>query len=290
MTVCVAALAAHRRSIVCVADKALSYGDYIQWDSDSSKIIKLNPSGATLLVAGDEQSTARVMMHIKEISSRIGSGSSVKDMLTLCEQQYTKAFHELLENKLLRPRLLNKTTYTKAVAHSSTNHIIRSLADEVSKFQINCDLLVCGFDTNREPFIFHLESPGVGVDMTTTGFHAIGSGAEKAVSRLLFAEHKREHDIERVLFDAFDAKANAEMAVGVGYAWDASIILGGKLGAEDVPIEIKELIKKVWSRHNQSPFDSKIHTKGLEKGWRERLQEFSESVILKKIRQSTSRK
>ena len=45
MTVCVAALAADFNAVVCVADKALSYGEYIQWDSDSSKIVKINPSG-----------------------------------------------------------------------------------------------------------------------------------------------------------------------------------------------------------------------------------------------------
>ena len=81
--------------------------------------------------------------------------------------------------------------------------------------------------------------------MTVTGFHAIGSGWDKAVSRMLFNEHKREYEVARVLYDAFDAKASAEMAAGVGFAWDAVIIMGGPVGFCDVSKNIKELIERV---------------------------------------------
>jgi hypothetical protein len=33
MTVCLAAFAQNHQAIVCIADKGLSYGDHIQWDS-----------------------------------------------------------------------------------------------------------------------------------------------------------------------------------------------------------------------------------------------------------------
>jgi hypothetical protein len=34
MTICAAALAAKSKAIVCVADKAITYGDVISWESD----------------------------------------------------------------------------------------------------------------------------------------------------------------------------------------------------------------------------------------------------------------
>src|SRR6266849_5632180 len=61
MTICVAALAADFEAIVCMADKALTYGDYIQWDSDSSKIIKVNPSGTLMMFSGEEEPSSKVL-------------------------------------------------------------------------------------------------------------------------------------------------------------------------------------------------------------------------------------
>src|SRR5580700_6103959 len=64
MTVCVAALASMSRSIVCIADKALSYGDQISWDSDGSKMFELNPSGTIVMFAGGERDISEVVSRI----------------------------------------------------------------------------------------------------------------------------------------------------------------------------------------------------------------------------------
>jgi len=45
MTICAAALAAKSRAIVCVADKAISYGDVVSWESDVTKIVPLAHPG-----------------------------------------------------------------------------------------------------------------------------------------------------------------------------------------------------------------------------------------------------
>jgi hypothetical protein len=41
MTICCAAFGDNSKAIVCIADKGISYGDTIQWDSDSSKIFPI---------------------------------------------------------------------------------------------------------------------------------------------------------------------------------------------------------------------------------------------------------
>jgi hypothetical protein len=285
MTVCVAALAAKGRGLVCVADKALSFGDYIQWDSDSSKIITLNPSGSLVMVSGDEESTSRVIAHLYAVKDQIG-GMPLADTVLLCEEQYAKAVDELVFAKIIRPRQLTRDEYIEALTATGDNHIIRSIADDVAKFSLKCSFLVCGYDDRREPFILSLDSPGVATNMTGTGFHAIGSGSEIAISKLLFAEHKREHDIERTLYDVFDAKANAEMAVGVGYEWDATVVLGGVLGSQEVSKEIKELIEKVWGKVNRSPFDKfdpKEHL-SAPRDWKKQLTEYVHSSIVDKLK------
>lgn len=279
MTVCIGCLAAKRRAIVCVADKALSYGEYTQWDSESSKILTLNPeNGSTVMIAGDEEPISRVLSQLETVKDSIG-GRPRQQTMALLEDQYNAAFQQLLERSLLRPRLLNKQEYKRALTAPGDNHLIRGLANEVAAFSINCAVMVCGFDDQKKPFILGLSSPGVATDYSLTGFHAIGVGYEKAIARILISEHSREHDIERVIYDAFDAKANAELAVGVGPKWDATIIFGGRLGSDDVPLEIKDLIRQIWKR-NISPFDEEENTLG---DWKARLSSYSVSLLERKL-------
>src|SRR5262249_23372375 len=198
MTICLAALAENKNAIVCVADKALTYGPYIQWDADSAKILKLKPSGSVVMLS-DEGTGPRVLTSLFEKNSGIG-GNKRSDTISSCEEQYRSAVGHLVEATFLRPRLLTRMDYVRAITGSEVNPMMRALADEIKDFDMKCDLLVCGFDIDGVPFILDIGSPGISKDMTLTGFQAIGGGWEKAISRLLFAEHKSEHPIERVLY------------------------------------------------------------------------------------------
>ncbi len=279
MTVCLAAVAADMKAIVCMADKALSYfGGYVQWDADSSKITRLNPSGSLVMVS-DEGNGPRVLAKLFEKGGVVG-GNKRSESAAVCEEQYRSAVDDLVEATILRPRLLTKEKYLMAATGASANDLVRGIADEMKGFDMKCDLLVCGFDIDRVPFILDVASPGIASDMTLTGFQAIGSGCDKAVARLLFNEYKRTHPIERVLYDCFDAKANAEMTSTVGYEWDAVVIVGGK--AHEVPKDTKELIEAVWGKANRSPFDRfdpKEH-RTVPQDWRERLAKYSRSLII----------
>lgn len=287
MTICAAALAADFQAIVCIADKALTYGDYIQWDSDSSKIIKVNPSGTLLLFSGDEEPSSKVLGQF------IGKGKELwrkerTSIIKTCEEQYLAAVNDLIEAKFLRPRFLDRKEYLKAITAPTLNDMMRSLADEIKAFDMACDLLVCGFESFGEPFILDLKNPGIAIDMTLTGHQAIGSGWDKAISRLLFAEHKRIHSIGRTLYDLFDAKANAEMAVGVGYEWDAVVIM--KNGYHDVTQEIKDLVEQAWSKFNRSPFEPynrKEHVDPPPRKWKEKLDSLIGALVEKPTNPST---
>jgi hypothetical protein len=287
MTICVAALAADFEAIVCMADKALTYGDYIQWDSDSSKIIKVNPSGTLMLFSGDEEPSSKVLA--KFIARRGELWKKERDSIVgVCEEQYSAALNDLLEAKFLRSRFLDRKEYVKAITATAVNDIMRSLADEIKGFEMGCDLLVCGFDHFDTPFILDLRHPGIATDMTITGHQAIGSGSEKAISRLLFSEHKRTHSIGRTLYDMFDAKANAEMAIGVGYEWDAVLIQ--RNGYHDVTDKIKKLIERVWVKFSRSPFEKYNRKEDMEpppKNWEEELDSLIAALVAKPTNPST---
>jgi hypothetical protein len=149
---------------------------------------------------------------------------------------------------------------------------------------------VCGFE-DTSPFILSLDPQGVVTDLTSVGCGSIGAGWEYATARLLFSEHERDHDIHRVLFDVFDAKANAEMALYVGYEWDAWIVFPGKMGTHEVPKDTKKIVEDGWADSVRSPFeahDPNKHANLPPADWKEQLQSWGESLIVKQVSKNKS--
>lgn len=254
MTVCLAAFAENHKAIVCIADKGISYGDHIQWDSDGTKIAPINDKGTTVLFSGGEEATGRVLTSFVAHGDELGDDAN--QTLKKCEEYYAAEMQELIEARLLRPNLLSRTDYLEAIKAPSLNDHIYSLATKVADFDMSCDVVVCGFDAKNTPFILNIAPPGVGTNFWATGFHAVGSGWDKAVARLLFSEHKRTHPVHRAVYDVFDAKANAEMSAGVGYEWDAKVLYRNRC-IFDFAEDPKKLIEQVWAKCNRSPFEKR---------------------------------
>src|ERR1035441_10387725 len=106
MTVCTAALSQGSEAIVCVADRALTYGASIKWDSDSSKIFELNQHGTLVLFAGSEDITSRVVGKLIAAGDQIGE--NVAETRKILEKEYQEAVDELIIAKYLTPRLMTK--------------------------------------------------------------------------------------------------------------------------------------------------------------------------------------
>jgi hypothetical protein len=280
MTVCIAALAADSRTIVCVSDKAITYEGYFTWDSDSTKIIRLNERGLAIMTSGGEQGISKVLAALLDKS---GIGLDVSETIKICESQYKKAVDELVEAKFLTPRLITRSEYIAAISVPSLNPYFKSIAEKIDEFNMNCDLLLCGFDAKWKPFILELTHPGIVTDMTRTGFHSIGSGWDKANARLLLSEYKRTSSTQRVLYELFDAKANAELDFNVGYEWDAVIVIPPPVSFCDMPKQVKDLVEKVWVQVNRSPFDRYDKEEDISpppKDWKKKLENLIKSRVL----------
>jgi hypothetical protein len=280
MTVCLASLAAKSRAIVCIADKSLAYGDDIQWDSDSSKMFRLNPSGAIVLFAGSETPISELLSRLIVIQDRLGTSKAQTKQLVEAECQAAIEF--LIDHEFLIPMRLTREEYVAGTTGGSINPHMEGLARDIKNYRFECSLLICGSEKAR-PWILHVDEYGIATDLTTTGFQAIGSGWEKATSTLLFSEHTREDDIERVLYEVFAAKVFAEMTPHVGFEWDAWVMFPDQLGTHVVPESIKDIIERVWAKYNRSPFDTfdpHEDKPGPPRDWKAQLANFSRLLIL----------
>lgn len=253
MTICSAALADKGKAIVCLADKGVSYGETIQWDSDASKILRLGLQNTHVMVAGGDPHITRVLAPLLAREEEIGK--NIQNTIKICEEEYKRALDELVQLNVLSPRLLTREEYIKGVSGDRLNDFFRAIASEIDEFKMNCALMLCGFDSEKKPFIISLENPGIGTNFAINGFHAIGTGWEKAISRFLYSEYKRTNPVERILYDLFDAKAFAEMNSSVGYEWDVKVLTAN--GIHEVPAPTRKLIEQVWAKYNRSPFEKR---------------------------------
>jgi hypothetical protein len=134
--------------------------------------------------------------------------------------------------------------------------------------------------------LFLVQEPGLSNPYDLQGFHAIGIGTDIALGRLLWLEVDRNDPLEEVLYDAFDAKASAEIISGVGYDWDAKVLVADK-PIVSVPDRIKDLIDKLFSVRSKNPFqtfdDDEVPPKVPPKTWRGILRKFSKGILVDKL-------
>jgi hypothetical protein len=256
MTVCVAAICENSNAIVCVADKAITLNQSIQWDADASKILTIgNPKRrppCLALFSGEEDFSLDL---VATLTKDANFGTSLRESMVIAETAYKKLVDERIETEVLVPKLLKKSDYISLLNGTSvTSEYVKSLAREINEYEINCSVLVCGFEKEKG-FIFQVAYPGRARDCTHTGYEAIGSGSEMAMARMLRLEAARSHGLMNCLYNAFDAKASAEIIGSVGGSWDATVILPWR-AQKKVPRNVMGTLESIW---DESIGDNPLH-------------------------------
>jgi len=291
LTVCVAAFAAKERAIVLISDTAITKGNMV---SDTS-ILKMSQIGDTpwhALMSGTISLCEEILTRSESILKEKGHESdpdSHVSMMSLVSRVYAQIYEEHLVARVLTPRLLTKTDlYTRPnillrLPKYIYEHVDKERADfERSYWSAN--LLVCGFDVHGKPHIFGVDWPGKAYGEDKSGYAAIGVGADSAEGRLMWLESDREDNLDRVLWESFDAKVQAEIMQGVGYSWDAHILLkSSPKDAKRVPHDLQEIMDKAITLRQHSPFATekqKLESWELPPDdWKEQITKFTESLI-----------
>lgn len=203
-------------------------------------------------------------------------------MIACLKTAYKTERESLVNDVVLAPRLL-----TKELLVSRSNDLLPlgqeffvEVSDEAKALKTSSQLLVCGFDSRDEPHIFSVINPGVANIHDLTGFHAVGIGAIMAISRLLVLESLKEDALPLAIYQAFDSKVNAEIMQGVGYNWDAEILVSGKK-AEEVPRKIKTLVEEIYESLPLTPLPLRKIKKerSYPKDWQIKLESFCSRIM-----------
>jgi 20S proteasome alpha/beta subunit len=288
MTVCLATFAEKSKAIVLVSDKAVTYGGTdqdssgsgaMQYDTGVKKVKRVGDTLWYALLAGDPTFAVNVIDAAEQIIAyKPDLPNSAIGMMSCFKAAYKKRREELVSDRVLAPRLLTKDLL---VARTSDllpldQEFLFAVSAEAKNLKTHTSLLVCGFDSNSEGHIFSVVNPGVVNNHDLVGFHAVGVGAKMAISRLLTLEAEKDDHLGLALFQAFDAKVNAEITQGVGYNWDAEILISGK---KAVPLrsEMSTLVENIFSAHPYTPLSTKQYE--FPKRWQERLSTYCDHIM-----------
>lgn len=279
MTVGVAAIARVSKAVVAMADRRLTYGDRLAGESTVPKILPVG-NGWYALWAGAATMAELVVGRAESLAQKRGSTADIE-----LRSAYQEVREQFLVDAVLRPRLLDKSTYiARSTELQPLDDRFRSEVDaEIREFQMDCQLLMIGF-VDGDANLFTLDDSGL--HHQYQGFASIGSGSSVALSTLLWSEIDPSDDIDVQLYQVLDAKAHAEMEIHVGPEADAWIFLPDHEPIE-VPKEIRDMLDQAYDVETRLPFKHRKEWEarhGWEKPrpipphWQERLKEYVDSV------------
>lgn len=284
MTVCIAALAAQSRAIVCIADRAVTYssstgGPSSQADAGAQKIVEIGATRWVSLIGGDIHFAQRV---VDRMVAAVGADRNPtrQRMQTAAKDAFTECLNQEITDQVLTPNMLTRDDFFRRPASTQLldQKYVLEIARLITQVAVDSALIVCGFDS-LGPHIFKVDSGARISPCDIEGYSVIGGGEDAARGRIIWSETDRAEPLESVMYDVFDAKVAAEIIQGVGYIWDWRILVSGKRPRK-VPEKIGRIIDRAWSAANRSPFAEPLRTRERPpRNWKRQLQIFATKVL-----------
>ena len=282
MTVGIAALAARSKAIVLVSDKALSLETSegsLHGDTDLQKIVPFGKTGWFVLFSGGIVNCGAIIERSLERFNGLPKAERTSGKIVSSFETSLSAYRDsLIESQILAPYLLTKELWSERPAKliPLAESVVTEIQNDLNKFKLGCEFLLCGFDDNGDPQIFCFDEHRGRRSLTSQGIGVIGEGATDALERILLQEWQTKDSVEEVLYAAYDAKAHSESSAGAVYSWDARVVVRGWSGA--VPSRVQRLIESVFVDTTRSPFKKKDE---VPTDWRESLQAYGGGVLEK---------
>lgn len=289
MTVCIAAIGAKSKAIVCLADRALTFpgaAASAQSDSGVTKIIDIPNTHWCAMFSSDDLAFPEFVLRI--VAREVGKRKRSEIDRAVMEQAVKTAFFEQwqleVEDRVLKPKLLTRESLKAVPPETRDARLLNAeylniLAQEMAEYRNNCSMIFCGFDADG-PHIFSSSTPAGEINPCDwQGFQVMGEGEETARNHLIWSEFDKDDSLESVLYDVFNAKVATEVLQGIGYAWNWRVIVKGRK-PQPLPKRIDKLIDKVWEAFNRSPYGSKRNREDKTiRSWKKRLGRFSEGLL-----------
>jgi hypothetical protein len=282
MTICIAAIAAESKAIVCIADRAVTYRGWAanaETDSGISKIIDLPGNWCALFSCESLTFAKRVLDQITQAMSN-KPNVTLREMELAAKEAFEYWWWQELEDHILKPVLLKEEDFVARPLNVQPldSQLVLRLTEQMSEYKQPCSIIFCGFE-DETPHLFTVSTPCELDLYDWQGFAVVGAGMETARNQMLWCRYSKDDALHSALYDVFDAKVATEVLQTLGYSWNWRVITPGKK-PEPIPKEIDKLIDKLWKEYSQSPFSEKSRVKPetIEE-WKKKVRSFAASTL-----------
>ena len=257
MTVCIAAIGRDGYShmpdrgdevIVSVADTKLTLF-YTSKDGVVSKRFYFHEEWSAMMAGNDITPCVEIMNASSKLLTK--KANTLASVTNAVKTAFQNRLQELIEDKILSRYKMKLADFQHNGKKRFTPEVFNSLCAQIDNTALQCEFLVFGFDKDREPHIFTVTNPGTVGIYDKPGFWAIGSGANTALSMLLYRGQNVDTDMKDTLYHTFEAKFMAESASDVGTETAFFIGKHGHNSMHWSNFRLLEEIREEWEKFGQ---------------------------------------
>ncbi|HLY21513.1 MAG TPA: hypothetical protein VKT83_03495 [bacterium] len=233
MTICIAALCDNNKTLIMVADRRVGLASGEMETDTEIKIHKISPTWFTLVAGNDVEAAHEIAATaggaLRDRAAQ-GSVNGTLDVRRELVESYRRVrmHHAAAEPLVARGWTLNefKDKGHKSLPESTFAEIDGGL----QRYDLEVDLIACGFFGDDDGDIITVHNPGVGKLVTSSHFAAAGTGSTAAIFSLFMRKFHSGMSLPLALYYVYEAKVAAQRATGVG---ETTVMLVMRKGQTD---------------------------------------------------------
>lgn len=237
MTICIAAIA-EEKYVVMAADRTLTLNfEPPEFGHETASKLYEVTQGFLMGAAGSPTFVPELLRRLKEFKRPPDEEFPERVAEILSQIRKSR-----IEQSILRKFGWDYGTYEKYYSQGRLLEAhARKILDEIDTYHVCIHLVTGCVLSNGHATINEIEDPGVVDCGDALGFAAVGSGEAYALQSLIRANFTSGVSLLEAVYQVFEAKKNAEQALGVGRRTDLRIILSPKKNVQLSDDELRGL-------------------------------------------------
>lgn len=223
VTVCIAAICdvveKFYPKIVLCADRLVTAG--IQFEGGESKVKKITNCCYAMHSSNDSLASDLILEKVKARVEGSKKTRKVAEIIELLKEECLNHKKEYIERDILF-----KYNLVSGKLGTDQEPIVKEAVEEVEAYEypLECEFIIAGFDSPREPHIFRVDQDGNYSLDDSLGFTTIGSGGGLVFLELTKHGYSRTFGMTVTLPRVYIAKKISERAEGVGRYTDIGVL------------------------------------------------------------------
>lgn len=215
VTICIAAMCEGGKTLLMASDMMITM-EWVSGDIKTTKFRPLTRSCYAMFSGSDISPVGQVLSRVQDkLLDRSARDFPVWDVAKAFTDVYQAHLRTVAANQVLSRYGWDTEAFLKDGLRSLGSESFNEVRRQYEQVKLDCEFLVCGFDSSQKGFIFKVSNPGVSKDFSELGFWAIGSGEYIALTNLMNHQHMESQPLELAMYAVCEAKFSAEAAEGV---------------------------------------------------------------------------